>query len=173
MASSNTSSLRNILHADPAAQNQPQHQHPHQHQGQSGAHPQPGQSQTQDLQHQIHLQNGPPSSVSQSFSDTNSPPGLAPISAPGYSYPPPPSTVSPAASGTDGTLVTPATSPTATSAPASANGSALPKGHATNSSLYQCAHCLKKYSRPEHLQRHIASHTLGKRFVCDVSLCRR
>ncbi|KAK4672909.1 hypothetical protein QC763_107150 [Podospora pseudopauciseta] len=35
-------------------------------------------------------------------------------------------------------------------------------------SLYQCAHCLRRYSRPEHLQRHIATHTLGKRFVCDI-----
>ncbi|KAK3300346.1 uncharacterized protein B0H64DRAFT_13118 [Chaetomium fimeti] len=35
-------------------------------------------------------------------------------------------------------------------------------------SLYQCADCLRRYSRPEHLQRHIASHTLGKRFTCDV-----
>ncbi|KAK4168553.1 zinc finger protein klf1 [Cladorrhinum sp. PSN259] len=35
-------------------------------------------------------------------------------------------------------------------------------------SLYQCGHCLKRYSRPEHLQRHIATHTLGKRFICEL-----
>ncbi|TLD10122.1 hypothetical protein PgNI_06364 [Pyricularia grisea] len=40
--------------------------------------------------------------------------------------------------------------------------------HATSQSLYQCAYCLRRYSRPEHLQRHIATHTLGKRFVCDI-----
>ncbi|KAL8343286.1 hypothetical protein RB598_004569 [Gaeumannomyces tritici] len=31
-----------------------------------------------------------------------------------------------------------------------------------------CADCLRRYARPEHLQRHIATHTLGKRFACDV-----
>ncbi|KAK4199140.1 putative transcription factor [Triangularia verruculosa] len=40
--------------------------------------------------------------------------------------------------------------------------------HDKTLSLYQCAHCLRRYSRPEHLQRHIATHTLGKRFVCDI-----
>ncbi|KAK0657331.1 hypothetical protein B0T16DRAFT_401475 [Cercophora newfieldiana] len=43
-----------------------------------------------------------------------------------------------------------------------------PKGHANTQSLYQCAECLRRYSRPEHLQRHIATHTLGKRFTCDI-----
>ncbi|KAK0631992.1 hypothetical protein B0T14DRAFT_573301 [Immersiella caudata] len=43
-----------------------------------------------------------------------------------------------------------------------------PKGHANTQSLYQCADCLRRYSRPEHLQRHIATHTLGKRFACDI-----
>ncbi|KAK4230534.1 putative transcription factor [Podospora fimiseda] len=52
--------------------------------------------------------------------------------------------------------------PNSISAPASTTKSPAP------SSLYQCAHCLKRYSRPEHLQRHIASHTLGKRFSCDI-----
>ncbi|KAK3983920.1 zinc finger protein klf1 [Cladorrhinum sp. PSN332] len=42
------------------------------------------------------------------------------------------------------------------------------ESHQRSQSLYQCAHCLKRYSRPEHLQRHIATHTLGKRFTCDV-----
>ncbi|KAK4186449.1 C6 transcription factor RegA [Podospora australis] len=40
--------------------------------------------------------------------------------------------------------------------------------HNKAESLYQCAHCLRRYSRPEHLQRHIATHTLGKRFTCDA-----
>src|SRR4051812_45185936 len=30
--------------------------------------------------------------------------------------------------------------------------------HQKPQSLYQCAHCLRRYSRPEHLQRHIATH---------------
>ncbi|KAK3394128.1 hypothetical protein B0H63DRAFT_460102 [Podospora didyma] len=40
--------------------------------------------------------------------------------------------------------------------------------HQNTQSLYQCADCLRRYSRPEHLQRHIATHTLGKRFACEV-----
>ncbi|KAL2017895.1 hypothetical protein VTK56DRAFT_1551 [Thermocarpiscus australiensis] len=44
----------------------------------------------------------------------------------------------------------------------------LPASHSTTQGLYQCAHCLRRYSRPEHLQRHIATHTLGKRFTCDI-----
>ncbi|KAK3310107.1 uncharacterized protein B0T15DRAFT_24611 [Chaetomium strumarium] len=40
--------------------------------------------------------------------------------------------------------------------------------HSKTQSLYQCADCLRRYSRPEHLQRHIAAHTLGKRFTCDI-----
>ncbi|KAI1639473.1 hypothetical protein F4809DRAFT_648556 [Biscogniauxia mediterranea] len=35
-------------------------------------------------------------------------------------------------------------------------------------SLYQCADCKRRYSRPEHLARHIQTHTLGKRFFCQV-----
>ncbi|KAK3694630.1 hypothetical protein B0T22DRAFT_76305 [Podospora appendiculata] len=42
------------------------------------------------------------------------------------------------------------------------------RSHANTQSLYQCADCLRRYSRPEHLQRHIATHTLGKRFSCDI-----
>ncbi|KAK2019981.1 hypothetical protein LZ32DRAFT_4243 [Colletotrichum eremochloae] len=40
--------------------------------------------------------------------------------------------------------------------------------HAATASLYQCAHCQKRYSRPEHLARHIQTHTLGKRFACQI-----
>ncbi|GAB1310394.1 Transcription factor Pig1p [Madurella fahalii] len=42
------------------------------------------------------------------------------------------------------------------------------ESHSKTQSLYQCADCLRRYSRPEHLQRHIATHTLGKRFICDI-----
>ncbi|KAK3497977.1 uncharacterized protein B0T23DRAFT_411236 [Neurospora hispaniola] len=44
----------------------------------------------------------------------------------------------------------------------------LSRSHSNTQSLYQCADCLRRYSRPEHLQRHIATHTLGKRFICDI-----
>ncbi|ORY66405.1 C6 transcription factor RegA [Pseudomassariella vexata] len=40
--------------------------------------------------------------------------------------------------------------------------------HSITQSLYQCADCQKRYSRPEHLARHIQTHTLGKRFFCQV-----
>ncbi|GJC92406.1 C6 transcription factor [Colletotrichum higginsianum] len=49
------------------------------------------------------------------------------------------------------------------SAPAPATQS-----HAATASLYQCAHCQRRYSRPEHLARHIQTHTLGKRFACQI-----
>ncbi|KAI8632365.1 hypothetical protein F5Y19DRAFT_420849 [Xylariaceae sp. FL1651] len=42
------------------------------------------------------------------------------------------------------------------------------QSHLMNSSLYQCADCKKRYSRPEHLARHVQTHTLGKRFFCQV-----
>ncbi|KAJ8114691.1 hypothetical protein ONZ43_g4841 [Nemania bipapillata] len=42
------------------------------------------------------------------------------------------------------------------------------QSHLMTSSLYQCADCKKRYSRPEHLARHIQTHTLGKRFCCQV-----
>jgi uncharacterized Zn-finger protein len=42
------------------------------------------------------------------------------------------------------------------------------QSHLMTSSLYQCADCKKRYSRPEHLARHIQTHTLGKRFFCQV-----
>ncbi|KAH8889564.1 hypothetical protein GQ53DRAFT_723274 [Thozetella sp. PMI_491] len=81
------------------------------------------------------------------------------------------------AQGLSRTLPSPSLSGTArlSSAPAPptpiAGASATPqsaKGHSNTQSLYQCADCLRRYSRPEHLQRHIATHTLGKRFTCDV-----
>lgn len=43
----------------------------------------------------------------------------------------------------------------------------IPSHHGTLR-LYQCAHCQKRYSRPEHLARHVQTHTLGKRFVCHI-----
>lgn len=108
-------------------------------------------------------------------SNTNAAPTQLLSTPANYTYPAPPSTVSPAASGASQPTpaATPVTSPSAPSVGgASINGhttsSTTPRGHAVNTSLYQCADCLKRYSRPEHLQRHIATHTLGKRFNCDV-----
>ncbi|KAI1368727.1 hypothetical protein F5Y08DRAFT_227730 [Xylaria arbuscula] len=61
---------------------------------------------------------------------------------------------------------------------ASSAGTSIPHGftaltpanqsHLMTSSLYQCADCKRRYSRPEHLARHIQTHTLGKRFLCQV-----
>jgi hypothetical protein len=42
------------------------------------------------------------------------------------------------------------------------------QSHLMTSSLYQCADCKRRYSRPEHLARHIQTHTLGKRFFCQI-----
>lgn len=157
IAMASSSSLSRLLHASPPG-SQPQAQPELQHQ------PSPPQSHAQQQQLQ------PPSQLSGAGNEGSS---LAPIIAPGYSYPHTRSSASPAASGKSASLATPATSPTATSAPASASGSTASRGHAANTSLYQCADCLKRYSRPEHLQRHIATHTLGKRFVCDVGTAQR
>ncbi|KAJ4268432.1 hypothetical protein NW762_002495 [Fusarium torreyae] len=71
--------------------------------------------------------------------------------APAYasqSYPPPPA---PSSSSTDAaSAATPANKPE--------------KGP----SLYACGHCGRRYSRPEHLQRHVQTHTLGRRFACGI-----
>ncbi|KAI0102879.1 hypothetical protein GGR51DRAFT_273753 [Nemania sp. FL0031] len=60
-------------------------------------------------------------------------------------------------------------SPSGTYAPRSAPApTPADRSHLMTSSLYQCADCKKRYSRPEHLARHIQTHTLGKRFCCQV-----
>ncbi|KAK7432706.1 hypothetical protein QQZ08_000565 [Neonectria magnoliae] len=41
------------------------------------------------------------------------------------------------------------------------------RGH-SGPSLYACGDCGRRYSRPEHLQRHVQTHTLGRRFACQV-----
>lgn len=41
------------------------------------------------------------------------------------------------------------------------------RGH-TGGALYACGDCGRRYSRPEHLQRHVQTHTLGRRFSCQV-----
>ncbi|KAH0499469.1 hypothetical protein TgHK011_006666 [Trichoderma gracile] len=49
-------------------------------------------------------------------------------------------------------------------------GSASRKSHQT-SNPYACRDCGRTYSRPEHLVRHVQTHTLGRRFACDI--CRK
>ncbi|OAA78066.1 C6 and C2H2 transcription factor RegA-like protein [Akanthomyces lecanii RCEF 1005] len=41
------------------------------------------------------------------------------------------------------------------------------KGH-VGSNLYACRDCGRSYSRPEHLVRHVQTHTLGRRFICEI-----
>lgn len=57
--------------------------------------------------------------------------------------------------------VSPDGSPAATTSNAPANNH---RGH----NLYACRDCGRSYSRPEHLVRHVQTHTLGRRFVCDI-----
>lgn len=144
----------NILHADPGIQPSQSHASRNRTPTQPQHHPQPLPL---PLPPPPPQQNQPPSA-------TYDPASLTHYRRPSSSA------ASPAASGSSQAFSTPATSPAATLATSAANPAAQSTGHATNASLYQCAHCLKKYSRPEHLQRHIASHTLGKRFVCEVGL---
>lgn len=165
--------LSHLIHAEPALYPQPESSQQRQPQ-----HHQPKQQSQAQHQYQYHQslppgqQPLPPTSGPHSSTGTPSS-GLAPITTPTYTsaYPPPPSTASPAASGTPlSNLATPAASPVVPHHHAESDSGPVPKGHAANTSLYQCADCLKRYSRPEHLQRHVATHTLGKRFVCDVSI---
>lgn len=53
------------------------------------------------------------------------------------------------------------------SAPISAPTTPSSRGH-TGASLYACGDCGRRYSRPEHLQRHVQTHTLGRRFSCSI-----
>jgi uncharacterized Zn-finger protein len=46
-------------------------------------------------------------------------------------------------------------------------GSASRKSHQT-SNPYACRDCGRTYSRPEHLVRHVQTHTLGRRFACEI-----
>ncbi|KAJ4009023.1 hypothetical protein NW752_008973 [Fusarium irregulare] len=76
-------------------------------------------------------------------------------STPGYnvtsqSYPPPPPPALSTSSAEAASITTPAPS--------------TEKGP----QLYVCGHCGRRYSRPEHLQRHVQTHTLGRRFACGI-----
>lgn len=37
-----------------------------------------------------------------------------------------------------------------------------------NTNPYACRDCGRSYSRPEHLVRHVQTHTLGRRFACEI-----
>lgn len=53
----------------------------------------------------------------------------------------------------------------------SATGEApVPAPHQShqNSNPYACRDCGRSYSRPEHLVRHVQTHTLGRRFACEI-----
>ncbi|KAL7798117.1 hypothetical protein V8C37DRAFT_245742 [Trichoderma ceciliae] len=56
------------------------------------------------------------------------------------------------------------------SASTSASTSASHQSH-QNSNPYACRDCGRSYSRPEHLVRHVQTHTLGRRFACEI--CRK
>lgn len=60
-------------------------------------------------------------------------------------------------------------SSTATAAPTQAATSSAPsrQNHGSNN-LYACRDCGRSYSRPEHLVRHVQTHTLGRRFTCEI-----
>lgn len=61
------------------------------------------------------------------------------------------------------------TLPTHPSASSSANASATPsRPNHGGSNLYACRDCGRSYSRPEHLVRHVQTHTLGRRFTCEI-----
>lgn len=66
--------------------------------------------------------------------------------------------------------------PTASSSSSTHNQASPPKGRGggknaagtSTSNLYACRDCGRSYSRPEHLVRHVQTHTLGRRFICEI-----
>lgn len=70
---------------------------------------------------------------------------------------------------TSATLSNPGTVPLSSAQPQPPTSPSTPsnQGHA-GPSLYACGDCGRRYSRPEHLQRHVQTHTLGRRFACTV-----
>lgn len=92
-----------------------------------------------------------------------------------------PTSVSPSAPATASPAVAPTSAPpAAVSGVAAAAASAGTHGQQAASSpapsqsnhsgnnLYACRDCGRSYSRPEHLVRHVQTHTLGRRFTCDI-----
>lgn len=47
------------------------------------------------------------------------------------------------------------------------SGSGSRQSH-QNNNPYACRDCGRTYSRPEHLVRHVQTHTLGRRFACEI-----
>ena len=83
------------------------------------------------------------------------------------------SRLSPAAPGSVTGTTTAATSPASPGGtPATASGTAMStptsQSNHRGNNLYACRDCGRSYSRPEHLVRHVQTHTLGRRFVCDI-----
>lgn len=52
--------------------------------------------------------------------------------------------------------------------PATSNSTPGSQSNHRGNNLYACRDCGRSYSRPEHLVRHVQTHTLGRRFVCDI-----
>ncbi|PTB65291.1 hypothetical protein BBK36DRAFT_1122226 [Trichoderma citrinoviride] len=66
-----------------------------------------------------------------------------------------------------GAITTTATAGTTARASAEPGSASSRKSHQT-SNPYACRDCGRTYSRPEHLVRHVQTHTLGRRFACDI-----
>ncbi|KAI1340408.1 hypothetical protein F5Y15DRAFT_415298 [Xylariaceae sp. FL0016] len=98
--------------------------------------------------------------ASEAQATPSQPPSFNPVPPP----PPPPPTSIPAS------LPPPNNTPANVSQLQHGAPASTPAGqsHSLTQSLYQCADCKRRYSRPEHLARHIQTHTLGKRFFCQV-----
>lgn len=83
------------------------------------------------------------------------------------------SRLSPAAPGSVTGTTTAATSPASpagvpATGSATANSTPASQSNHRGNNLYACRDCGRSYSRPEHLVRHVQTHTLGRRFVCDI-----
>lgn len=108
------------------------------------------------------------STASAASSSVSGPPSHPPPRPLPASLPPPPAPPAsgPASMESSRSSTTPTTS-THHGSPTAATP-AQQRSHSNSASLYQCADCQRRYTRPEHLARHIQTHTLGKRFFCPV-----
>ncbi|KAK3329359.1 hypothetical protein B0H66DRAFT_20445 [Apodospora peruviana] len=150
------------------SQSHPQHQHPHPHlHPHPHPHPHPHSHAHQPLQApSFPSASSHHSPVFTTATSSASNLSLAPLNTSTI-----PSVSGPRSAPESGHGLSPAEPPPPTPQSAStikSNTAQLARSHASSQSLYQCADCLRRYSRPEHLQRHIATHTLGKRFTCDI-----
>lgn len=90
-----------------------------------------------------------------------------PFGLPMAAIQPPPIPSPPTPSTAGQTQTSPASIPSASSEPEPPQSQSKKKDWSSGN-LYACRDCGRSYSRPEHLVRHVQTHTLGRRFACEI-----